>query len=109
MELERLGYEILERRWRCRLGEIDLVARDGGTLVVVEVKTRNRARCFRAVDAVDWKKQKKLVRLALAYQASHRASTASRVIRFDVVGVTIPDTGPPAIELIRNAFDAQIF
>ena len=50
-ELQRRGYEILERRWRCRLGEIDIVARDGETLVVVEVKTRSRSDYGRAVDA----------------------------------------------------------
>ncbi len=102
--LKRRGYEILERRWRCRLGEIDIVAKDGDTVVVVEVKTRARNDLFSPVDAVDAKKQRKLIQLAYAYARAHL--TADVTIRFDVVGITKAPGKRPILEHIRNAFEA---
>ncbi len=103
-ELKRRGYEILERRWRCRFGEIDIVARDGDTVVVVEVKTRARNDHFRPVDAVDAKKQRKLIQLAHAYARAHLPDDVT--VRFDVVGITKAPQKRPKIEHIRNAFEA---
>ena len=103
-ELRKRGYTIVERRWRCRLGEIDLVAREGTTLVVVEVKTRASRELGSPADAVDWKKQRKLVELARAYVRIRHLGDVN--VRFDVVGVTMPRDGRPKIELIRSAFEA---
>ena len=103
-ELKRRGYEILERRWRCRFGEIDIVARDGDTVVVVEVKTRARHDRFRPVDAVDAKKQRKLIQLARAYVRARLPDDAT--VRFDVVGITAAPGKLPIIEHILNAFEA---
>ena len=104
-ELKRRGYEILERRWRCRIGEIDIVARDGDTVVIVEVKTRTRHDHFSPVDAVDARKQRKLIQLAKAYARSHVPDDVP--IRFDIVGITAPPGKPPEIVHLRDAFDAS--
>lgn len=104
-ELERRGYRILERRWRHKRGELDIVAQDGRTLVIVEVKTRRRAGVVRPVDAVDSKKQQKLVLLAEAYVRARRLSDAR--IRFDVVGVHLPEKGPKRVTVLKNAFEPR--
>ncbi|HXV59353.1 MAG TPA: YraN family protein [Vicinamibacteria bacterium] len=101
-ELERLGYEIVERRWRSKLGEIDIVARDGETLVVVEVKARSREDYGPPADAVDAVKRRKLVRLAKAYLQARRLGEPQ--VRFDVVGVRFPSGEDPRVEVLRNAF-----
>ena len=101
-ELERRGYLILERRARSRHGEIDIVARDGGTLVFIEVKTRRKNRFGPARDAVSWRKQKKLVHLAQSYAA--RRKWAHLPIRVDIVGVDVDSSGKPNMEVLRNAF-----
>jgi putative endonuclease len=103
-ELRRRGYRILERRWRCRLGEIDVVAKDGDTLVVVEVKARSRSDYGAPVDAVDLVKRRKLLRLARAYLRSRRLKEAEVTVRFDVVGVTARSGEPPRVEIVRSAF-----
>ena len=59
--LERQGYEILEHNYRCRQGEIDLIARDGRYLVFIEVKYRNSAKCGDPLEAVDRRKQAKIL------------------------------------------------
>jgi putative endonuclease len=104
-ELVRQGYVIAERRVRSRLGEIDIVAWDGQTLVIVEVKTRGGARYGRPIEAVGWQKQRKLVVLARAYAARKRLSDTP--IRFDVVEVEVGTGRKPRIELFRGAFDAS--
>ena len=103
-ELKKRGYQILERRWRCRLGEIDIVAQDGDTVVIVEVKTRARNDHFSPVDAVDTKKQRKLIRLAQAYVQTHLPDDVP--VRFDVIGITAACGKRPILEHIPNAFEA---
>jgi putative endonuclease len=91
------GYAILERNWRCKLGELDLVARDADTLVFVEVRSRADATRGDALATIGAGKQRKVAQLAAAYLASHR--TDARACRFDVVGLTGYD-----IVLIKDAF-----
>jgi putative endonuclease len=79
------GYRILERNWRCRLGEIDIIAQTGKYTVFVEVKTRTSSRYGLAVEAVDRHKQSKLRRLAQSYIAMR--SLKNPHIRFDVICV----------------------
>jgi putative endonuclease len=105
--LKRRGYRILERRWRCRLGEIDLVARDGDTLVVVEVKTRSRRDYGPAADAVDARKRRKLEQLARMYLTARRLRDVN--VRFDVVGVDLAPGGAPRVQVLRDAFQARKF
>lgn len=101
-ELVRRGYTILETRARCRVGEIDIVARDGKFLVFVEVKTRRGDFYGHPSEAVGWRKQKKLIRLARAYAARKRLS--AMVFRFDVVGVEMGTDRKPRIEVLQGAF-----
>ncbi len=103
-ELRRRGYVILARRCRTRSGELDIVARDGGTIAFVEVKARSGPEFGPAVDAVTPAKQRRLVRLAVEYLARHRLGDAP--CRFDVVAVDIAE-GRPRIEVFQNAFVAN--
>jgi putative endonuclease len=84
-ELERRGYAILARRYRTRHGEIDIVARDGGTTVFVEVKARATAECGTAAEAVTPAKQRRLVSMAVDYLVRNRL--AGQPCRFDVVAI----------------------
>ena len=103
-ELERRGYAILARRYRTRFGEIDIVARDGETLVFVEVKARAGGEFGGAAAAVTGWKQRKVALMAMDYLARHRLE--DQACRFDVVTVDITDGQPPRIEVYTNAFDS---
>ncbi len=101
--LRRQGYKILYRNFRGRTGgEIDLVCRDGETLVFVEVKTRSREDFGRPLDAVDREKQKRISRGGLAWL--RMLDNPDIFFRFDVVEVLLRSAAQPQIELIRNAF-----
>lgn len=106
-ELKRRGYGILERRWRCRAGEIDLVARDGETVVIVEVKTRSRRDYGPASDRVDARKRRKLEQLARIYLKASRLRNVN--VRFDVVAVDLAPGGPARVDVLRDAFQARKF
>lgn len=85
--LERRGMTIVERNWRCKVGEVDIVALDGDTLVLCEVKTRRSVKTGTPEEAVGTAKQRKLTRLAEAY-AQAMGGPPERV-RFDVVSITL--------------------
>jgi len=100
--LSKRGYKILETNHRNPLGEIDLIARDGDSLVFVEVKTRKSLHFGNPKWAVTPRKQRKLSMVALYYLKTTGQSQSKA--RFDVVA--IHSTGPrPEIELVRNAFE----
>ncbi len=101
--LESLGYKIVERNFRCRLGEIDIIAYHGKTLVFVEVRTRKSCQFGSPLSSVTYRKQKKLITLAKFYMKKHRLF--ERVARFDVVGIILDKTGNVSIELVQNAFE----
>lgn len=103
--LERRGYTILARNIRQRFGEIDIVAEDGDVLVFVEVKTRKNDRYGSPFEAVDFRKQVKLSKMAQFYISSN--SLEDRLARFDVVAVRLDPHTRPEVEHIRNAFDFQ--
>lgn len=86
--LERVGMSIEARNWRCSAGEIDIIAREEGELVFVEVKTRRSERAGTAEEAVSAAKQKRLVRLAEAYIRSIDAPIGFAA-RFDVVAIRV--------------------
>ena len=100
-ELERRGYVILDRRYRTRHGEIDVVARDGDTTVFIEVKARTSAEFGTAAEAVTPQKQRRLGSMAVDYQARH--GLLERPCRFDVVAVDGAGAGA-AITVYRSAF-----
>ena len=102
-ELRARGYAILERRYRTRMGEIDIVARDGTTTVFVEVKTRAGDAFGGGAAAVTAWKQQRIALMAAHYLARRRWH--DRPCRFDVVIVDC-SSGLPVIELIKGAFDA---
>ena len=95
------GYEILHRNWRCRLGEIDIVATDGHTLVICEVKTRRGGSAGTAAEAVGPEKRRRLIRLATAYILAARVSDVS--VRFDVVAIDV-EGDRARIRHLKDAF-----
>ena len=105
-ELERLGYAIIARRYRQRGGEIDVIARDGATLVFVEVKTRDSHDFGEAAEAITPWKRRRMARIAVEYMMRHQIAESDSPCRFDVVSIHF-DGGAPAIEIFRNAFDAS--
>jgi putative endonuclease len=107
--LAAAGWEIVERNARTRFGELDIVARDGRSLVFVEVKAGREGNRFgpeRPVLSVDWRKQRRIRRLATAWMAERRGQIPRyEEIRFDAVGVTFSRTGQVAgVEHIEGAF-----
>jgi putative endonuclease len=102
-ELEKRGYEVLERRYRRRGGELDIVARDGRTVVFVEVKTRESRDFGDASEAVTPRKRWRMTQLALDYLARH--SLTECACRFDVVAIHM-ENELPVVEIYQNAFDA---
>ena len=102
--LAGLGYEIVARNVRTRYGELDIVARDGETLVFVEVRTRRDDRLGSPEESVDARKQAKLVALAEAYLAT--LSEPPAACRIDVVVVEIRGGVVQRLELIRDAVQA---
>ncbi len=106
--LAAAGWEIVERNARSRYGELDIVARDGRTLVFVEVKAGRAGAAFgpeRPVLAVDARKQRRVRSLATAWMAEHRDLPPYEEIRFDAVGVTFDRAGRAIdVEHIRAAF-----
>jgi putative endonuclease len=105
-ELERRGYVILERRYRRRGGEIDIIARDGQTTVFVEVKSREGHEFGEAGEAVTAIKRRRLTAVALDFLA--REGLTERACRFDVVSIHM-ENELPVVEIYRNAFDAVPF
>lgn len=100
--LKNAGYKILDINYRCKLGEIDVIAREGGTLVFVEVKARRSNRFGNPKMAVTQKKQRKVSMVALEYLK--RNGISDEKARFDVVAVSLRSSQPD-VEIIRNAFD----
>ena len=99
--LKSKGLKVLERNYRTRLGEIDLVCREKRTIVFVEVKTRTSGLYGEGMEAVNARKQHKLHRLAQQYLQSYRLESAD--VRFDVLSVMFV-SGEPTIEHIPGAF-----
>ena len=100
--LKKLGYRILETNYRCSLGEIDVVAKDGDVLVFVEIKTRKDRSLGEAKEAVHKRKQGQLSRVALAYLKSNHLLGSKA--RFDVVAIGV-SRGKEEIEIVKNAFE----
>lgn len=101
--LRRRGIAPLIRNFRCRLGEIDLIALDDQDLVFVEVRYRGPGSLARAGFTVDVHKQRKLIRTAALFTAS-RPQYALSVMRFDVVAIDVDIDGVQTVEWIRDAF-----
>ncbi|WP_347107708.1 YraN family protein [Paenarthrobacter sp. S56] len=98
--LEGLGMLVLDRNWRCNEGEIDIVALDGNTLVVAEVKTRRSLDYGHPFEAVGPGKLARLHRLSASWCRHHRANPQSS--RVDVVGVLHDGVTAPQLEHLRG-------
>ncbi|HTN70823.1 MAG TPA: YraN family protein [Methylomirabilota bacterium] len=100
--LQQKGYKIVERNYRCRGGEVDLIVLDRKIIVFVEVKTRSDHRFGSPLEAVETRKQQKMIRAAQFFL--HEKKLHSRDARFDVVGISWRGQ-KPAVEHIENAFE----
>ncbi len=106
--LQNEGYQIVERNYRIRLGEIDIIAEQGGDLVFIEVKTRTHNIYGSPFESVTLQKQKQLSKIALEYMT--KRDCHGRSARFDVVAIQLSCANKTAargtvIEIIRNAFE----
>ena len=100
-ELERLGYRIIERNYRSRFGEIDIVASDEGTIVFVEVKTKSDGSFGDPVEEVTPQKQRQILSMGEEYYSY--CCPPGTQCRFDVVGVDL-SVSPAQITIYRDAF-----
>ena len=100
--LSDAGMLVLDRNWRCASGELDIVARDGDTIVFCEVKTRRTQRFGVPSEAVGYNKMRRLRALATMWFAEHPECRGAA--RFDVVSVWPQVAGPAAVEHLRGAF-----
>lgn len=96
--LQEKGYCVVERNYRCRQGEVDLICRDGEYLVFVEVKYRSGGRLGEPLEAVDARKQKRIRNAAVYYMFSHQIPEDCPC-RFDVVGIL-----GDRVEVVQDAF-----
>lgn len=92
------GLQVLDRNWRCSDGELDIVAREGNTLVFCEVKTRRTSSFGDPAEAVSWRKVRKLRQLAALWLSDH--DEHAREVRFDVVAV-LAGPGPATVRHLR--------
>jgi putative endonuclease len=100
--LRRRGYTVVERGFRTRTGEIDIIARDGPTTVFVEVRTRSGGSFGSPLESVNGQKRRRLCRMAAEYLAARRAADAA--CRFDVVSIVEERGAPPSVDVVRGAF-----
>jgi putative endonuclease len=105
-ELVRRGYAVLARRYRTRVGEIDIVARDGQTVVFVEVKARAGRQFGGGAAAITGWKQRRLAQMAVDFLA--RAGLTTSPCRFDVVVIEV-DPDEVRVDVFVNAFSAPPF
>jgi len=101
--LRRQGFKVIKQNYRCRLGEIDIIARDGEELVFIEVKTRTSHSCGHPAQAVDRRKQGQLVKAAQTFMTETKQHDSPA--RFDVVAIQLEEDMAAEIDHIRNAFD----
>lgn len=101
-QLKKCGYKILEQNYRNKIGEIDIIARDGETIAFVEVKTRRNDHFGGPKWAVTYQKQRKISMVALSYLKEFQLS--GHKARFDVVAV-VENGKKPVVEIIKNAFE----
>ena len=98
------GYIVVERNYRKRFGEVDIIAREKQTLVFIEVKTRQSQQYGSPFEAVDSRKQRQLTKIALDYLLTHRHDGGEA--RFDVIAVVLDKQQTlVTIDHLKNAFD----
>jgi putative endonuclease len=98
--LEAGGATVLDRNWRCAAGELDIVARDGGELAFVEVKTRSGLGFGHPLEAITHRKLARLRRLAAAWRDAHPDERGG--MRIDAIAVLAPPGAPVVVEHVRS-------
>lgn len=102
--LESQGYNIIDKNFRCKLGEIDIIAADNDVIAFIEVKTRSSELFGQPGEAVNYYKQRKIVKTALAFISNKKLY--DWMCRFDVVEIIADDFGNVInINLVKNAFE----
>lgn len=101
-ELRRRGYRILDRNWRCAIGEIDIVAERDGVVAVIEVKTRSSDRHGHPLEAIDGRKLSRLWRLASTWAREHPDQTRWRRLRVDAIALIGPDPHSAEIDHVTD-------
>lgn len=104
--LKNRGIKILDTGYRCRFGEIDVIGLDGQTLTIIEVRARGSGSVASALETVDNRKRRKLVRTARHLLMQH-PEWSEHPVRFDVIAIENIDSSKARYEWIRNAFDAE--
>jgi putative endonuclease len=99
------GCAIVAKGYRCRLGELDIIASDNNGLVIVEVRARSSSSKGCAVETVGYRKQQRIINATRHYLMKN-PSWHSRPIRFDVIAIDGIESDAPKIQWLRNAFDA---
>lgn len=102
--LAGLGWVVLARNWRCRYGELDVIASDGQTLVVVEVKTRSGRLYGDVAEAVTLAKYQRMRKLTGIWLSEQQHKRRWPVIRFDVIAVQLDSSGTPSLSHLRGVY-----
>lgn len=102
--LKKQGYQIIERNYRAKMGEVDIVAREAETIVFIEVKTRRSTDFGLPEEALSYDKRRRLTKLALGYLSYYKIKDKN--CRFDVVSILMDEDRVKDIRLIKNAFEA---
>ncbi|GAB3456096.1 YraN family protein [Actinophytocola sediminis] len=100
--LEQQGLVVLSKNWRCREGELDLVATDRRKLIVCEVKTRTSTNYGHPAEAVTGEKANRIRRLSRQWRAAHEVGWCEE--RFDIIAITWPPDGEPTLQHFKAAF-----
>ncbi|HEX5565779.1 MAG TPA: YraN family protein [Streptomyces sp.] len=104
--LREMGMAVLERNWRCRNGELDIIARDADALVVCEVKTRRAGTYEHPAAAISPRKAERLRRLAAHWLSERWLARYGRPpaggVRIDLVGIVLPERGAPRVQHLRG-------
>ncbi len=98
--LQEQGYRIVERNWRCRMGEIDIVAKDGPVLVIIEVRSKRGISHGSGLESVSGRKLAKLTGLAELYLVMEKISNVP--VRLDVVSIVFDGEKTPKLEHVKN-------
>ena len=100
--LKKKRYKILEKDFKCKLGEIDIIAKDGAILCFIEVKCRSSHSFGHPEEAITWEKKKRIKKAAEYYMLLHKITNVN--CRYDVVAILETKEGKRKINLIKNAF-----
>lgn len=104
-ELSRLGYRVIDTNVRMKMGELDIVAEEGGEMVVVEVRTRTLGRMLPPEATVGPSKIRKLIRTGTAWMASREWEGPWRI---DIAAITVGSDGNPSLEIFRDITTGMI-